>query len=115
MVKKQHIISVENGILNILYLMSSTQKHLGESPCKNAIQRDINCTFPAHEYFRESGGLGQDSLYKICKAYSVYDQEIGYCQGLSFLAAALLVHMPEEQPFHVLAKIMFDYGLRNIF
>ncbi|XP_013794115.2 rab GTPase-activating protein 1-like [Limulus polyphemus] len=86
-----------------------------ESPCENVIQRDINRTFPAHEYFRESGGLGQDSLYKICKAYSIYDQEIGYCQGLSFLAAALLLHMPEEQAFHVLAKIMFDYGLRDLF
>ncbi|XP_013782186.1 rab GTPase-activating protein 1-like isoform X2 [Limulus polyphemus] len=86
-----------------------------ESPCENVIQRDINRTFPAHNYFRESGGLGQDSLYKICKAYSMYDQEIGYCQGLSFLAAALLLHMPEEQAFHVLVKIMFDYGVRDLF
>lgn len=86
-----------------------------DSPCENVIQRDINRTFPAHDYFRESGGVGQDSLYKICKAYSVYDQEIGYCQGLSFLAAALLLHMPEEQAFNVLVRIMFDYHLRDMF
>ncbi|XP_027138106.1 rab GTPase-activating protein 1 isoform X1 [Larimichthys crocea] len=86
-----------------------------ESPQDSAITRDINRTFPAHDYFKDTGGDGQDSLYKICKAYSVYDEEIGYCQGQSFLAAVLLLHMPEEQAFSVLVKIMFDYGLRDLF
>ncbi|KAG8201686.1 hypothetical protein JTE90_012751 [Oedothorax gibbosus] len=86
-----------------------------ESTCGSAIQRDINRTFPAHDYFKQSGGIGQESLYKICKAYSVYDPEIGYCQGQSFLAAALLLHIPEEQAFSILVKIMFEYGLRNLF
>uniref|UniRef100_A0A9L0T3R3 Rab GTPase-activating protein 1 n=1 Tax=Equus caballus TaxID=9796 RepID=A0A9L0T3R3_HORSE len=86
-----------------------------ESPQDSAITRDINRTFPAHDYFKDTGGDGQDSLYKICKAYSVYDEEIGYCQGQSFLAAVLLLHMPEEQAFSVLVKIMFAYGLRELF
>lgn len=41
------------------------------------------------------------SLFLICdrclpslpQAYSVYDEEIGYCQGQSFLAAVLLLHV----------------------
>lgn len=66
---------------------------LQESPMESVIQRDINRTFPAHAFFKQSGGLGQDSLYRISKAYSVYDEEIGYVQGLSFLAAALLLHV----------------------
>ncbi|XP_013410122.1 rab GTPase-activating protein 1-like isoform X2 [Lingula anatina] len=86
-----------------------------DSVSEDVIMRDINRTFPAHDYFRETGGLGQDALYKISKAYSVYDEEIGYCQGLSFLAAGLVLHMPEEQAFAVLVKIMFDYGLRDLF
>uniref|UniRef100_A0A8C5I268 Rab-GAP TBC domain-containing protein n=1 Tax=Gouania willdenowi TaxID=441366 RepID=A0A8C5I268_GOUWI len=86
-----------------------------DSAQEGVITRDIHRTFPAHDYFKESDGDGQDSLYKICKAYSVYDEEIGYCQGQSFLAAVLLLHMPEEQAFCVLAKIMFEYGLRNLY
>lgn len=86
-----------------------------DSPCEPTILRDINRTFPAHDYFKETGGIGQDSLYKLSKAYSVYDEEVGYCQGLSFLAAALLLHMPEEQAFCVLVKVMFDYKLRDLF
>lgn len=33
-------------------------------------------TFPAHEFFKEAGGVGQESLYRISKAYSVYDSEV---------------------------------------
>ena len=79
------------------------------------ILRDIHRTFPAHEFFKESGGVGQESLYRISKAYSVYDSEIGYCQGQSFLIAALLLQMPEEQAFGVLVKVMHDLGLRDMF
>ncbi|VEN58730.1 unnamed protein product [Callosobruchus maculatus] len=86
-----------------------------ESNCENVIQRDIARTFPAHDFFKEAGGLGQDSLYRVSKAYSVYDSEVGYCQGLSFLAATLLLHMPEEQAFCVLVKLMYDYRLRDLY
>ncbi|XP_044295013.1 rab GTPase-activating protein 1-like isoform X2 [Varanus komodoensis] len=86
-----------------------------ESAQESVITRDIHRTFPAHEYFKDTGGDGQESLYKICKAYSVYDEEIGYCQGHSFLVAVLLLHMPEEQAFCVLVKIMYEYGLRNLY
>lgn len=32
-------------------------------------------------------------LLAFLQAYSVYDEEIGYCQGQSFLAAVLLLHV----------------------
>ncbi|XP_054717998.1 rab GTPase-activating protein 1-like [Uloborus diversus] len=86
-----------------------------DSSFENIIMRDINRTFPAHELFNEKNGTGQESLLKICKAYSIYDPEVGYCQGLSFLIAALLLHMPEEQAFGVFMKIMFDYSTRDMF
>ena len=49
------------------------------------------------------------------QAYSVYDSEIGYCQGQSFLIAALLLQMPEEQTFGVLVKVMHDLGKKIVF
>ena len=42
-----------------------------ESPQDSAITRDINRTFPAHDYFKDTGGDGQDSLYKICKVFHI--------------------------------------------
>lgn len=32
----------------------------------------------------------------LSQAYSVYDEEIGYCQGQSFLAAVLLLHVSKH-------------------
>ena len=45
----------------------------------------------AHDYFKDEEG--KEALYKISKAYSVYDGEIGYCQGLSFIIAVLLLEV----------------------
>ncbi|CAF0799546.1 unnamed protein product [Brachionus calyciflorus] len=84
-----------------------------DSPSESVILRDINRTFPGHQFFQDENG--QQALYKISKAYSIYDEEVGYCQGLSFLIASLLLHMPEEQAFNLLVKIMYKYEVREIF
>lgn len=86
-----------------------------ESKCEDIILRDVHRTFPAHELFKEKSGFGQEALYKVSRAYSVYDTEIGYCQGLSFIAASLLLNMPEEESFQVLVAIMYDYNLRELY
>lgn len=86
------------------------------APTEQIILRDVHRTYPAHENFQAGGSSSLlDSLFKVCKAYAVYDEEVGYCQGLSFLVAALLLHMPEEQAFCVFARIMQNYGLRDLF
>ena len=38
----------------------------------------------------------QQSLFHVLAAYSVYNEEVGYCQGMSQLAALLLMYMNEE-------------------
>lgn len=86
-----------------------------ETSCETVIQRDLNRTFPAHKFFKDTGGSGQDSLYKVSKAYAVHDSEIGYCQGLSFISASLLLHMPEEEAFAVLVAFMYHYKLRDLY
>ncbi|XP_049646060.1 TBC1 domain family member 1 [Suncus etruscus] len=80
---------------------------------QHAILIDLGRTFPTHPYFSAQLGAGQLSLYNILKAYSLLDQEVGYCQGLSFVAGILLLHMGEEEAFHMLKFLMFDMGLRK--
>uniref|UniRef100_A0A6G1SK20 Rab GTPase-activating protein 1 n=1 Tax=Aceria tosichella TaxID=561515 RepID=A0A6G1SK20_9ACAR len=99
-------------------LMEQYRIYLTKSaPTEQIISRDVHRTYPAHENFRSDAGSDSlvDSLFKVCKAYAVYDEEVGYCQGLSFLVAALLLHMPEEQAFCVFVRIMQHYGLRDLF
>uniref|UniRef100_A0A8B9J482 Rab GTPase-activating protein 1 n=1 Tax=Astyanax mexicanus TaxID=7994 RepID=A0A8B9J482_ASTMX len=71
-----------------------------ESPQDSAITRDINRTFPAHDYFKDTGGDGQDSLYKICKEYipDLYSH---------FLSIGLEAHMYASQWFLTLFTAKF--------
>lgn len=62
-------------------------------------------------------GYGKQSLRRILRAYSVYDTEVGYCQGMNFIAAMLLTFMPEEESFWTLVVVMNEdpYKLRDLF
>ncbi|KRX74396.1 Ecotropic viral integration site 5 -like protein [Trichinella sp. T6] len=84
------------------------------SPHEKAIRRDISRTFPEHKFFSEDG-RGQQSLFNVMKAYSIHDREVGYCQGSAFVAGMLLLHMPEEEAFSVLLKLMEEYRLRELY
>lgn len=63
------------------------------SPHERAIQRDLARTFPEHSFFKERDGLGQESLLNVLKAYSVFDREVGYCQGSPFISGLLLMQV----------------------
>ncbi|KAK4688869.1 ecotropic viral integration site 5 protein, partial [Tremellales sp. Uapishka_1] len=85
------------------------------SPHEKAIAKDLSRTFPNHKFFQEGGGVGQESLFMVVKAYSLYDEEVGYTQGLAFIVAALLLNMPDEEAFCVLVRLMESYNLRSHF
>ncbi|XP_055778027.1 TBC1 domain family member 1 isoform X3 [Salvelinus fontinalis] len=80
---------------------------------QHAILIDLGRTFPTHPYFQAQLGSGQLSLYNLLKAYSLLDPEVGYCQGLSFVAGVLLLHMGEEDAFNMLKFLMYHMGLRK--
>uniref|UniRef100_A0AAQ4QD68 TBC1 domain family member 4 n=1 Tax=Gasterosteus aculeatus aculeatus TaxID=481459 RepID=A0AAQ4QD68_GASAC len=82
---------------------------------QHSILVDLGRTFPTHQYFSAQLGAGQLSLYNLLKAYSLLDTEVGYCQGISFVAGVLLLHMSEEQAFDMLKFLMYDLGIRQQF
>uniref|UniRef100_A0A7N8Y487 TBC1 domain family member 4 n=1 Tax=Mastacembelus armatus TaxID=205130 RepID=A0A7N8Y487_9TELE len=80
---------------------------------QHSILVDLGRTFPSHQYFSAQLGAGQLSLYNLLKAYSLLDTEVGYCQGISFVAGVLLLHMSEDQAFDMLKFLMYDLGIRR--
>uniref|UniRef100_A0A8C3ACR5 TBC1 domain family member 4 n=1 Tax=Cyclopterus lumpus TaxID=8103 RepID=A0A8C3ACR5_CYCLU len=82
---------------------------------QHSILVDLGRTFPTIQYFSAQLGAGQLSLYNLLKAYSLLDTEVGYCQGISFLAGVLLLHMSEDQAFDMLKFLMYDLGIRQQF
>ncbi|KAJ1896758.1 GTPase-activating protein [Coemansia sp. IMI 209127] len=79
------------------------------------IRHDLARTFPKLEYFKDTDGAGQEGLYNVLRAYALFDAEVGYCQGLSFIVGPLLLNMPDEEAFGVLVRLMYRYGLRGHF
>jgi hypothetical protein len=50
---------------------------------------------------------GKNRLFNILNAYANVDSEVGYCQGMNFLAAMLLINIiDEEDAFWCLVMIM---------
>lgn len=74
------------------------------SPYENLIGKDIGRSFPGVEMFRDPSGDGQQMLGRVLKCFSLYDQKIGYCQGLGFVVGPLLMHMGDQEAFCVLVR-----------
>ncbi|CAG9467804.1 unnamed protein product [Pedinophyceae sp. YPF-701] len=84
------------------------QISIGLEDVDEEIRRDIHRTFPEHPRFSRRDG--QEALYNVLKAYSVHDLEVGYCQGMAFVAGCLLMYVPQEAAFHLLRMIMAPRG-----
>ncbi|KAI8613656.1 rab-GTPase-TBC domain-containing protein [Chytriomyces sp. MP71] len=97
--------------------MEATYRALLTRPSSHekVIQRDLARTFPKHPHFADAGGPGQESLMNVIKAYSVYDTEVGYCQGIAFVTGPLLLNMPDEEAFCVLVNLMKEYHFRGLY
>lgn len=70
------------------------------------IDLDINRTFRNHIMFRERFGVKQQALFHVLAAYSVYNTEVSYCQGMSQIAAILLMYLNEEDAFWALSQLL---------
>lgn len=80
------------------------------------IERDIHRTCPDTEEFQEAASTGENKLFNILKAYSQYDQEVGYVQGMNYVGYLLLKCVTdEEDAFWCLVFVMQERGWREIF
>ncbi len=49
------------------------------------ILNDLNRTFPAHEYFKDAGGVGQEALYKLSRVCQQKKKKINKIKLCFFL------------------------------
>ena len=70
------------------------------------IEKDVDRTYPNHILFAYKDSSGQKSLRNVLTWYAALDPEIGYCQGMGFVAAMLLTYMTEEDAFYTLVAVL---------
>ncbi|TSK20004.1 USP6 N-terminal-like protein [Bagarius yarrelli] len=70
------------------------------------IDLDVNRTFRNHIMFMDRFGVKQQSLFHVLMVYSIYNTEVSYCQGMSQIAAILLMYMNEEDAFWAMSQLL---------
>ncbi|XP_040029372.2 USP6 N-terminal-like protein isoform X2 [Gasterosteus aculeatus] len=78
----------------------------GVSPDIRQIDLDVNRTYRDHVMFMHRYDVKQQALFHVLTAYSMYNTEVGYCQGMSQITALLLIYMNEEDAFWALVKLL---------
>ncbi|XP_060759004.1 USP6 N-terminal-like protein isoform X2 [Neoarius graeffei] len=78
----------------------------GLSPDIRQIDLDVNRTYRDHIMFMRRYDVKQQDLFHVLTAYSMYNREVGYCQGMSQITALLLIYMTEEDAFWALVGLL---------
>ncbi|GLT46266.1 hypothetical protein SLA2020_200360 [Shorea laevis] len=75
------------------------------TPATRQIDHDLPRTFPGHPWLDTPEGHA--ALRRVLVGYSFRDSDVGYCQGLNYVAALLLLVMKtEEDAFWMLAVLL---------
>ncbi|KAK5170632.1 GTPase activating protein (GAP) [Saxophila tyrrhenica] len=78
------------------------KKHEGEgSLAIDEIEKDLNRSLPEYAGFQSEEGIGR--LRRVLTAYSWINAEVGYCQAMNIVVAALLIYLSENQAFYLLS------------
>lgn len=87
------------------------------TPYQQHITKDITRTFPTHPLFQQH--KTRCMLYNVLAAYSNYDHDIGYSQGMAFLVGFLLLHSLADEcgVFWAFVSLMYRerWSLRSLY
>ncbi|GAA5947591.1 hypothetical protein JCM3765_000989 [Sporobolomyces pararoseus] len=87
---------------------------LGTGEYSSVIQYDIESLLVDNPQFAQ-GSAGREDLEAVLNAFSHYDRQLGYYNGLANLVALLLTQMPAEESFWTLVSLVKNYGFRQFF
>ena len=66
-----------------------------KSEANDDIARDLGRSMP--EIAEIASPEGQQRLRRCLSAYALHNPDLGYCQGMNFMAAVLQLHLPSEE------------------
>eukprot|EP00927_Polykrikos_kofoidii_P054489 TRINITY_DN48900_c0_g1_i1.p1 TRINITY_DN48900_c0_g1~~TRINITY_DN48900_c0_g1_i1.p1 ORF type:complete len:943 (-),score=170.85 TRINITY_DN48900_c0_g1_i1:110-2938(-) len=91
-----------------------SSKSQGREQSTACITLDLVRTFPTLAFFNVGGPLHEDCS-KILQAYTFFRPDIGYVQGMSYLAAMLLLYMPVYPAFVSLCNLINSPSILGLY
>ncbi|XP_023719793.1 TBC1 domain family member 2B isoform X3 [Cryptotermes secundus] len=82
----------------------ASQPHM--SPAAKQIETDLLRTLPSNKHYECMNADGIPKLRRVLLAFSIYNADVGYCQGLNRIVAILLLFLSEEDAFWGLVYIV---------
>lgn len=88
-----------------------------DSVWAHQIDLDVSRAFRNHAQYHTRYGKGQCALFHVLKAYSIFDKDLGYCQGMGDMAGLLLKYFSEREAFSMYDIVMREpkYNMRGCF
>lgn len=90
-------------------LISAVQDKV--TPATRQIDHDLPRTFPGHPWLDTPAGHA--ALRRVLVGYSFRDSDVGYCQGLNYVAALLLLVMKTEEDAFWMIAVLLENVLVN--
>ena len=119
----------EFGYLKATYEKILSENKLVDIEYARQIQKDLPRTSPQNKFFAE-GSPGYfffkvlfsnqslnriKALENVLNTFAKYDPQIGYVQGMNFIAASLLYHAEEYIAFWIIVMIFEIFEMRDIY
>jgi len=75
------------------------------------IAKDIDRTFPQYDLFQQKEI--QNVMSDILRSVAAYRSDLGYCQGMNYVAGFLNTLMPEEDTFWLMVRIIDQFNMKD--
>ncbi|KIW06256.1 uncharacterized protein PV09_02728 [Verruconis gallopava] len=103
--------NLQNGLMKVK--TKTTKEELSKiQKLEKTIKRDLGSRTAFSKF---EGAKDPDGLFSVCKAYALYDEAVGYAQGMNFIAQPLLLNMSRPEAFCLFVRLMSKYGMREMF
>lgn len=79
-----------------------------DAPCARLIEKDLDRTSMVKH-------VDTKQLERVLRAYSLFDPEVGYTQGMAFITVPLLLDLNEAHVFSLLVRLMKAYDFRSLY
>jgi len=104
-------LHITKEMYEILVQKAQTLKQTATESCEERLHTlseitvDLKRTFPMLSFFNE-GGPQHEVLRTILEAYALYRPDIGYVQGMSYIAAVLLLYLDTVDAFICMCNLL---------